>query len=259
MPSRTNTTNNMKTKTTTTAPVDENDPAFEFLGVPRSSWGPLVLKAWNAEKNAAAAETALAAIEDTLAARRDEIAKAKEATTAAEEEEGFARNRLKAARAKVEDAANREELEAAKNGVAGAETEAETATATAKELRQHLAALENSLAYLAGEVERRRMNARNARIAADNAKGNATTNELPTIRATLARAEEARNAERVLEERIKARRHLVHLSCASCKFWEPGARNSGTCHARPPSGTSWPIVGAADWCGFAELITPSSN
>ena len=246
----------MKDKTTTTAPVDENDPAFEFLGVPRRYWGPLLQAAWNAEKNAAAAETALAAIEGTIAARRDEIAKAKEATTAAEEEAGFARNRLKAARAKVEDAVNHEELEEAKNAAARAETEAETALATSKELRQHLTALENSVGVLAGEVERRRLNARNARLAADRAEGHATTNELPTIRSNIARAEAARMAERILEERIEARRHLVHLCCASCKFWEPSVNNAGLCHARPPSGTSLPTVGAEDWCGWAEPIPP---
>lgn len=258
MPSRTNTTNNMKTKTTTTAPVDENDPAFEFLGIPRSSWGPLTLKAWDATTVARKAEAEAEAAENALASRRKEIDQAEEEARAAEEEAAFAANRAKAAKEKSNNATSREELDQARKNAAEAEVEAAEAAAHAREARRSADALKGSLPIFTAMVERTSGNASRFRVAANAAVAHAEGGEVPSARKAIARAKAARDAVRVLEEREEARRNLPRVNCVDCKFWVPGVNDTGECHARPPSPTQ-PIVGAGDWCGFAELITPSSN
>ena len=238
-------------------PAQDADPDFQFLGIPRRLWGPLTIKAWDATTVARKAEAEAEAAENALASRRKEIDQAEEEARAAEEEAAFAANRAKAAKEKSNNATSREELDQARKNAAEAEVEAAEAAAHAREARRSASALKGSLPIFTAMVERTSGNASRFRVAANAAVAHAEGGEVPSARKAIARAKAARDAVRVLEEREEARRNLPRVNCVDCKFWVPGVNDTGECHARPPSPTQ-PIVGAGDWCGWGETLTPAS-
>lgn len=242
----------MKTDTTDT------DPNFEFLGIPRRHWGQQTAAAYQAERNAVAAEAAFAAAEKTLADRREEVARTDAEARTAEEEARFAANRAREAREKAEKATSREDFETCKADAAKTKEEADDAAVRARDARQHADTVRNSLPIVSAEVERTRGNARRLRTEADAAAKRATETELPTIRANMARAEAAKRAEREAAALIEARAHIPHTACRDCRHWMPNDSDpaNGTCHARPGEP---PTVSAANWCALGEAVPPPSK
>lgn len=45
---------------------------------------------------------------------------------------------------------------------------------------------------------------------------------------------------------------MDHPACASCRFWEPVAGDSGECRIR--SVERWPVRAASEWCGEFQPI-----
>jgi hypothetical protein len=240
-------------------PAQDADPDFQFLGIPRRLWGPMTAAAYKAEAAAVSAETALAAAEDRLRERREELARVEAELVNATEDAAVANAVANAASEDIDRATSREERDTRKEEAAKAAAEAKTASERASEIRQHAETARNSVPFFTGDAERTRASAHHLRAAADAAAKRATEQELPKIREDIARAETAKRAERELEKLCAARSHLVRVTCRECRFWEPEYDRAGTCHARPPSGSSRPTVSAVDWCALGETIPPPTK